>query len=158
LIAYALDPARAEPLVEQRIKAAEAAGVGKGQGVSLDQTTAELIGQQGQSFDQIRQGMGFVGSNSRPRTSCPHIYGGEDVTQGDLVKEVFLDDAQAAKKRQGLASKERAAFGGSGGAGTSALSSGATGYRPSARFPRPAASPAGSSSHPCRHPGPTWPS
>jgi hypothetical protein len=70
MIAYALDPTRAEPLVEQRIKAAEAAGVGKTQGVSLDQGTAELIGQQGQTFDQIRQGMGFVGPNFRPRTSC----------------------------------------------------------------------------------------
>jgi hypothetical protein len=127
LIAFALDPNRAEPLVEQRIKAAEAAGVGKGQGVNLDQSTAELIGAQGQSFDQIRQGMGFVGSELQNTSKLSAIYGGDDVTQGDLVKEVFLDDAQAAKKRQGLASKERAAFGGSGGAGTSSLSSGATG-------------------------------
>lgn len=124
LIAYALDPNRAEPLVEQRIKAAEAAGVGKTQGINLDQNTAELIGSQDKSFDQIRQGVGFVGSELQNTSKLSAIYGGDNVTQDDLVKEVFLDDAQAAKKRQGLASKERAAFGGSGAAGSSALSSG----------------------------------
>jgi hypothetical protein len=99
MIAYALDPNKAEPLVEQRIKAAEAAGVGKTQGVQNLQATNKL--------DQI--------------------YGG-NVTQDDLVKEVFQNDAAAAKKRDTLASKERAAFNGSGAAGNTALNAGQTDF------------------------------
>jgi hypothetical protein len=128
MIAYALDPAKAEPLIEQRIKAAEAAGVGKTQGVSLTQQQAEGIGSNTNlSLDQIQQGMGFVGQNAASTAKLDQIYG-DNVTQDDLVKEVFQNDGQAAQKRQKLASKERAAFNGSGAAGGTALNTGQTDF------------------------------
>lgn len=120
LVAYALDPARAEPLIEKRIKAAEAAGVGQTQGVGLTQAQAELIGANpNTSLDQIQQGMGFIGTEEPTVNKLDQIYGG-NVTQDDLVNEVFQNDAQAGKKRQMLASQERAAFAGSAGAASSA--------------------------------------
>lgn len=122
LIAYALDPAKAEPLIEQRVKAAEAAGVGQTQGIQLSQQNAELIGAQGNTFDQIQQGVGFIGGEQKTTDKLNQIYGG-NVTQDDLVKEVFQNDAAAAQKRKTLASAERANFNGSGGASGDALKS-----------------------------------
>jgi hypothetical protein len=127
LVAYALDPTKAQTLVEQRIKAAEAAGVGSTQGVNLTQQQGELIGATGVNLSQIQQGVGFLGQNLQATNMLDQIYGG-DVTQDDLVKEVFQNDAAAAKKRDTLASKERAAFNGSGAAGGTALNAGQTDF------------------------------
>jgi hypothetical protein len=127
LVAYALDPTKAETLVEQRIKAAEAAGVGSTQGVNLTQQQGELIGATGVNLSQIQQGVGFLGQNLQATNKLDQIYGG-NVTQDDLVKEVFQNDAAAAKKRDTLASKERAAFNGSGAAGNTALNAGQTDF------------------------------
>jgi hypothetical protein len=127
LVAYALDPTKAETLVEQRIKAAEAAGVGSTQGVNLTQQQGELIGATGVNLSQIQQGVGFLGQNLQATNKLDQIYGG-NVTQDDLVKEVFQNDAAAAKKRDTLASKERAAFNGSGAAGGTALNAGQTDF------------------------------
>lgn len=114
MIAYALDPTKAAPLVEQRIQAAEAAALAKSQGSSLDQSTAEYIGNQGASFDQLQQGVGFIAQESKTTSKLDAIYGG-DVTSADIAREVFGNDAQAATKRGKLASQERAAFSGSSG-------------------------------------------
>jgi hypothetical protein len=122
MIAYALDPSRAAPLIEQRIKAAEAAGIAARQGVSLNQGMAESIGATGATFDQIQSGLGFVASESPATTKLSQIYGGDNVTTQDLVNEVFQNDAKAAEKRRKLASQERAAFGGSAGTGSASLS------------------------------------
>lgn len=130
LIAYALDPTKAEPLIEQRIKAAEAAGVGKTQGVALTQQQAERIGSNASlTYDQIQQGMSFVGQNAPTVQRLDDIYGG-NVTQDDLVKEVFQNDGQSALKRQKLASQERASFSGSSAqmANNGSLSTGQTAY------------------------------
>lgn len=125
LTAFALDPTKAQPLIEQRIKAAEAAALAKNQGVGVDRTTAEQIGRQGFSTQQMQQGFGQVAQDATAATKLSDIYGG-DLTTGDLVKEVFMNDAQAAQKRTRLASQERAAFGGSAGAGRGALTSQST--------------------------------
>ena len=125
LTAFALDPTKAQPLIEQRIKAAEATTLAKSQGVEVDRTTAEQIGRQGFSAQQMQQGFGQVAQDATAATKLSDIYGG-DLTTGDLVKEVFMNDAQAAQKRTRLASQERAAFGGSAGAGRGALTSQST--------------------------------
>lgn len=115
MVAYALDPSRAAPLVEQRIQAAEAAAIAKTQGGNLDQGTAEWIGNQGASLDQIQSGVGFMVDEGKTMNKLSSIYGGEDVTTGDLAREVFGNDVSAAGKRKKLASQERASFGGSSG-------------------------------------------
>jgi hypothetical protein len=123
MIAYALDPGVAAPLVEQRIRAAEAAASAGGQGVNLTQSNAELIGANTTSLSDITQGTGFIAQELPTVTKLGQIYG-DDESQDDLVKEVFTNDGLAAAKRRNLASKERATFGGSSGQGKTSLNSG----------------------------------
>jgi len=120
MIAYALDPKKAQPLIEQRIKAAEAAATASQQGFSLNQANAETIGRTGASLNDIQQGLGFIGQEQQTTDKLSQIYGGDNVTQADLVSEAFLGDGQAAGKRKKLASQERATF--SGGSGQSKTS------------------------------------
>ena len=121
MIAYALDPTKAAPLIEQRIKAAEAAGIAQQQGVSISRTSAESIGATGAAFDQIQSGLGFVAQEAPVTQKLSQIYGGDDVTTTDLVSEAFQNDQKAAEKRRRLASQERAAFGGSSGVNAATL-------------------------------------
>jgi hypothetical protein len=121
MIAYALDPIRAAPLIEQRIKAAEAAGIAGSQGLALTQATAERIGATGSTFDQLQQGLGFVVQEAGVTSKLSDIYGGDNVTTEDLVSEVFQNDQKAAERRRRLASQERAAFGGSSGVNAATL-------------------------------------
>lgn len=127
MIAYALDPKVASPLIEQRLRAAEAGAVAKGQGLNLSQSNAELIGQQGGSLASTQQGLGFIAQEQPTTDKLGQIYG-IDETQSDLVKEVFTSDGAAANRRKLLASRERATFAGSGAqAKTSLSTSGASG-------------------------------
>jgi hypothetical protein len=121
MIAYALDPKKAQPLIEQRIKAAEAAAVAQGQGFSLDQATAERLGATGAQFQEIQSGLGFVGQERQTTDKLSQMYGGEDVTTADLVSEAFLGDGVAGGKRKKLASQERATFGGGSGQSKTSL-------------------------------------
>jgi hypothetical protein len=112
MIAYALDPTVAQPLIEQRIKAAESAAVAAKSGLSLTQANAEDIGRTGSSLGDIQSGLSFVAQESKTTDKLSQLYGGA-VTQDDLVQEVFDSNAEAAMKRRKLASRERGAFSGS---------------------------------------------
>lgn len=120
LVAFALDQSKALPLIEQRIKAAEAGATGASQGVNISQGLAEQIGRQGYSIGQLQQGFGQVGLEAKTLAKLNDIYGGA-VSQDDLVKDVLLSDASSSKKVKGLASQERAQFSGSSGAGRASL-------------------------------------
>lgn len=122
IIAYALDPKRAAPLIEKQLRAASIAGQAKGQMVNIDQATAERLSAMGVSVDQAQQGFGVVAAEQPTVSKLNSIYGA-DVTQQDLVSEVFAGNAQAAERRGRLASRERAAFGGSGGQSAGSLKS-----------------------------------
>lgn len=122
LVAYALDPTVAEPLIEQRLKAAEAAALSAKNGLTLSQGNAEDIGKTGQSLDQISQNLQFVGQEYGTDQKLNAMYGGS-LTQDDLVQEVFDNNSIAATKRAKLASQERGSFAGSSGQGKSSLSS-----------------------------------
>jgi hypothetical protein len=125
MIAYALDPKKAQPLIEQRIKAAEAAAIAQQSGFSLSQGNAELIGSQGASLNDIQQGVSFLGAEQATTDKLSAIYGGEDVSQQDLVTEVFAGGAGTARKK--LASQERAAFSGSSGQAKGSLNKSSAG-------------------------------
>lgn len=125
MIAFALDPKRAQPLIDQRIKAAEAAAIADQAKYSLSQANAEVIGASGASFENIQSGVNFIGSEQGTTDKLSSIYGGEGVTQQDLVQEVFSGGAGTKRKR--LASQERATFSGSSGQTKSSLSSSSEG-------------------------------
>lgn len=113
MIAFALDPKRAQPLIDQRIKAAEAASIAAQSKLALSQTNAEAIGASGASLSDIQTGVGFIGQEQNTTDKLSQIYGGDAATQQDLVQEVF--SGGAGTKRKKLASQERATFtGGSG--------------------------------------------
>jgi len=126
LIAYALDRKRAVPAIEQQYKAAQVGGAAQAQGIGISTTDAERLGKLGVTQSQAQQGFGFVRENLADTQMLGSIYG-EDVTQNDLVKEVLEGDAAAGQKRKRLASKERAAFGGSSGQSKTSLSRGSAG-------------------------------
>jgi|SRR6187549_283382 len=120
MIAFALDPKRAQPLIDQRIKAAEAAAIAQQGGGYLDQANAETIGASGASFGDISTGVGFIANEQKTTDKLSSIYGGEDVTTNDLVQEVFTGGNGAKRKK--LASQERATFSGGSGQTKSSLS------------------------------------
>lgn len=121
MIAYALDPKRASPIIERNIRAAEAAAQARAQGIGIGQAVAEQIGRAGATLDSLRQGFGAIGQEAQTATKLGQIYG-DEFTGEDFAEEVFLNDAGAAQTRRTLSSRERAAFSGSSGAGASALS------------------------------------
>lgn len=121
MIAYALDRDRAEPLLEQQFKAAQNAGAAKGQGVDINQSRAEQLANLGVTQAQAQQGFGVVAQGNARRGVLDAIYG-DTLTQDDLINEALLNDGQAGLKRGALASKERAAFNGTSGAGAQSIS------------------------------------
>lgn len=121
LISYALDGQRALPLIEKQFKAAQIAGAAANQALGINRDTAERLAASGVTGQQAQQGFGAIANEIGSVNKLNSIYG-DDVTQDDLVREVFEDDAEAGQKRKKLASKERAAFGGSGGQSRSSLS------------------------------------
>jgi hypothetical protein len=126
MVAYALDRKRALPLIQKQIHAAEIGGAAAGQQLQIGVDRAEQLAMAGITKDQARQGFGFVKDNLAPTQLLGDIYG-TSIGQNDLVDEVFLGDAAATQKRRTLASKERAAFGGTSGQSKTSLSSGSAG-------------------------------
>ena len=120
MIAFALDPKRAQPLIDQRIKAAEAAAIANQSKLALTQKNAELIGSTGAGLSDIQTGVGFIALEQGTSSKLSQMYGGDDVTQEDLVMEVFQGGNGAKRKR--LASQERATFSGGSGQTKSSLS------------------------------------
>lgn len=120
LTAYALDPTVAAPLIEQRIKAAEAGALAAQNGAALTQANAERIGATGQDYGQIQQGVGFISAEGKTDDKLNQMFGGDE-TQSDLVAEVFENNAAAAVKRSRLASQDRNQFSGSSGQSKTSL-------------------------------------
>lgn len=121
LVAYAIDPTRTVPLLHQKYAAAEIGGAAAGQGLGLDQATADRLAAQGVTQQQAQAGFGFIGQERGVDEKLSQIYGGDAVTQQDLVQEVFDSNAGAAEKRRKLVEKEAGTFGGSSGVGKGAL-------------------------------------
>jgi hypothetical protein len=126
LIAYALDPTVAEPLIEKRIKAAEAAAYGQGQGLNITQGAAEDLSKMGYSLQQMQTGMATAATDHATVNMLGNIYG-SPVSDDELVKATFGTDAASNEKVSKLRSQERATFGGSGNVSSTGLSRNAGG-------------------------------
>lgn len=120
MIAYALDPKVASPLIEQRIRSAEAAAIAQQQGFNLSRMSAERAGVSGSTLDQLNEGLSYIATEKGTTDKLGQMYGGA-LTADDLVAEVFDKDAKAALKRKGLASRERGSFAGSSAQGKGTL-------------------------------------
>lgn len=125
MIAFALDPARAEPLVGKAFSASKIGGEAATQGLGIDKTMAQDIAARGITGEQASQGFsviaGTIGNDQKLAAMS-----GDTITQYDAMREVFFNAADVTKKRDRLASQERGRFGGSSAvSGTSLGSSGA---------------------------------
>ena len=123
MIAYALDPKRAAPLVGKAYESSLIGGAAKTQGIGVSKLVSEDLAARGINADQASQGFGIVAADQKAAAQLSNIYGGGPLTQQDLIDSTFKSDAAATQRKNKLASQERANFGGSGGAGSTALSS-----------------------------------
>lgn len=120
MIAYALDPARAEPLVGKSFQTAKIGAEAGAQGLGIDQQMAQSIAERGITSDQASQGFsviaGTLGNDQKLAAMS-----GETISGYDAMREVFFSDADVTKRRDRLASQERARFGGSSAVGGGSL-------------------------------------
>jgi len=123
MIAYALDPKRAAPLVGKAYEASLIGGAAKTQGIGVSKLVSEDLAGRGITADQASQGFGIVSADQKAANQLSSIYGGGPLTQQNLIDSTFKNDATQTARKNKLASQERANFGGSGGASSTALSS-----------------------------------
>jgi hypothetical protein len=121
LVAFALDPQRAAPLVGKAFKASQIGGTAADQGVAIERATAEQLASMGVTQNEAQAGFGLVATSQPILDKLGAIYGG-GVTQDETIQATFASDAAANKKIKTLASRERAAFNTSSGISASTLS------------------------------------
>lgn len=112
LVAYALDRQRATTVLQRQVQAAQVGGAAAGAGIGIDRGLAEQIATRGVTGEQAGAGFGFV-ADERERVEMLGALYDENLTEQDLIQEVFFNDPVAARRRRQLASRERAAFSGS---------------------------------------------
>lgn len=120
MIAYALDPNRAEPLVGKSFETAKIGAEAGAQGLGIDEKMAQSIAERGITSEQASQGFsviaGTLGNDQKLAAMS-----GDSISGYDAMREVFFNDAAVTKKRDRLASQERARFGGSSAVGAGSL-------------------------------------
>ena len=120
MVAYALDPQRAAPLVGKAFTTAQIGGEATAHGLGIDQKMAETLAEKGVTADQASQGFGVIQSTLGNDQKLAAM-SGDTITGYDAMREVFLNDASVANRRDRLASQERARFGGSSAVGSGSL-------------------------------------
>jgi hypothetical protein len=126
MVAFALDPNRAAPLVGKAFNAAAVGGQATQHGLGIDQTMAETLVNNGVTADQASQGFGVIQQTLGNDQKLGAI-SGDNITGYDAMREVFLNDASVTKRRDRLASQERARFGGSSAVGSGTLGTSSAG-------------------------------
>lgn len=120
MVAYALDPNRAAPLVGKAFNTAQIGGEAVSHGLGIDQNMAETLTAKGITADQASQGFGVIQSTLGNDQKLAAL-SGDNISGYDAMREVFLNDASVTKRRDRLASQERARFGGSSAVGAGSL-------------------------------------
>lgn len=121
LVAFALDPNRAAPLVGKAFQAAEIGGSAMQQGININQQQAEQLAALGVTQNDALSGFGAIAGEKPTIDKLGQIYGGGLTTQ-ELIDATFKASGDAQTKLKKLSSKERAAFGGSSGVTSDSLS------------------------------------
>lgn len=123
LVAYALDRTRGVALLQKQASAAQFGAEAARRGLATDRTRMEGYISQGLSQSQAAQGFQIISEELPNLTAIAERFG---TTFGQVEAEqaVFGTSAFAAEKRKGLASQERALFGGSQGSSAAGLSAG----------------------------------
>ena len=127
LIAYALDPKRAAPLVGKAYQAATIGGIAAQDGLTLGVQTAEQLANAGVDQNAAREGFGALGQQRQTLDNLAGISGESALTADQLAQGAFLGNADVNQKVSRLKSQERGRFAGSSGIGQGSLSQGGGG-------------------------------
>jgi len=127
IAAWFLDPDKAQPVLDRRLRAADVAAGGAMAGFDVTKDRAERLADLGVDAASANEGYQRIGRLMPDATRLSDIYAGTEdrYALGDAEAETFGDSssASASRKRRSLASRERAAFSGdSGSAGAGSLS------------------------------------
>jgi hypothetical protein len=120
LAAYYLNPNIAVPTLQRKVDVALLGAERERAGFEFDTARAESLAQRGVSLAQAREGYAVIAENLPVLSKLGQIE--EDpFTVSDFESEVFDQNAEAARERKGLASRERARFSGAAGQGRGTL-------------------------------------
>ena len=126
MIAYALDPQRAAPLVGRAYTASQIGAEATKRDFNIARDYAERIANLGVSGDQAAQGFGVIQSNLGNDTKLAAL-SGMSLTAEESMNELFFNDATVTQKRQRIADDEEARFGGSSAIGGGSLGTSSSG-------------------------------
>jgi hypothetical protein len=120
LVAYVLDPKRALPVLQQQIQVAAVGGEALAQSLDVSKQLSETLVGKGVSQQQARAGFSDVSASQDTVQELAGIDNTSIDTTGIVNAEFKLNAGDQAKVA-GLASQERARFGGASGNGTQIL-------------------------------------
>ncbi len=120
MVAYFLDQKRALPIIQKQMQASQIGAAAARLNLKSDPKNAMKLAVQGVTTEQAQTGFGQISEFLGDAQKLAAIYGG-GYDQATAEAEVFGQSGSAKKKREGLASKERATFGGSVGAARAGL-------------------------------------
>lgn len=124
MLGYVLAPETALETLQRRVNAGFASGVALGQGIAMDTSLSEQIGDLTMGDERtLRAQFANVGDAARSTRRLSNI-DNEDVTDTDVVKSSFGLDSTADTKIRKLQSRERARFSGQSSTGRSTLAGG----------------------------------
>jgi hypothetical protein len=131
MLAHILDPKAAVPFVNQQIKNAQMGVMASRQGVNIDVSTAQNIGNLGLLPSQTQAGFQKIAQEQDTLNQLSSRYGETVGTYGQeqAIAETFggQDAAQAAKLKKKLIQTEQGQFAGSSGTGKSSFAQQQTG-------------------------------
>jgi len=117
LISYFLAPDETLPLLKTKVTASEIGSVAASQGLGINKNRAEEFAKMGETYGQAQIDYMKVADVLPTGQKLSSIYGEEGIAynQATAEDEFIKNDAAAKLKRNRLASKERAMFGGDSG-------------------------------------------
>lgn len=125
LVAYALDPKRALPIIQRQAEAVKLGAEAMRQNIRVDRGYAEQLTDIGITQREAREGFGATAQLTPDLQQLAAIEG-TGISQREVAESQFGTSAEATRRVRGLASRERARFGGTSG-GDQILGSGMSG-------------------------------
>jgi hypothetical protein len=126
LVAYALDAKRALPIIQRQAEAAKIGAEALRQNLAVGRSMAEQLTDIGVTDAQARQAFSSAAQITAPLQKLAAIEG-KTLTQEDIIEQTLGIDPESERKVRGLASRERARFGGESGTARQILGGGMSG-------------------------------
>lgn len=115
MTAWFLDPSRATTIIQREMNASQIGAAALRNNLEMNNESVRNWATLGVTGEQAKQGYGAISGFLGEAEKLASIYG-QHYDQGTAEAEIFGQSGEAKKKREGLASQERATFGGNVGA------------------------------------------